>query len=351
MKVIRARNVQQALPEALYQLEMEGVQQGSRNGPVYRFREPVTTVYLRPTERVLFWPTRDANPFFHLIESLWMLAGRNDVELVAQFVARMRSFSDDGTTLHGAYGYRWREHFGFDQLQLIIDALRKDPTDRRQVLSMWDARADLGRSGKDLPCNTQCLFQINPDGALDMTVVNRSNDIIMGAYGANAVHFSYLQEYMALSIGVPVGVYRQVSANFHAYVADFEKVHDLAHVVDEVLPPEMRWSGYDPYGDGVVEPYPLIQTDLAQWNEDLRMFLQTPKIIGLRDPFFRKVAVPMWAAHGCYKALQGQARFDAARELLQSVAATDWRMAALEWIDRREEKWKRANDDGARSAE
>lgn len=347
MKVIHARNVQQALPEGLYQLAAEGVSRDSRNGPVRKFDQPVTTVYAKPEERVLYWPQRDANPFFHLIESLWMLGGRNDVEYVARFVARMRSFSDDGVTFHGAYGYRWRHHFGFDQLPGIIATLKKDPTDRRQVLSMWDARADLGRNGKDLPCNLQALFTVNNAGELDMLVTNRSNDIIWGAYGANAVHFSYLQEYVARSVGVPVGRYWQMSVNFHAYSNVLETVKDLAAVApDPELPAELRWAGLDPYQDGLVEPFPLMSTDQKQWDQDLDAFLGNPTLMGLSDPFFRKVAAPMWLAHEAYKTAQGVNKFHVTMELLENVKASDWKLAAQHWVLRRHEKFLRQNDDG-----
>lgn len=353
MKVIRARNVHQALPEGLHQIANDGVPRESRNGPVIVFPEPVTTVYERPAERVMFWPAREANPFFHFFESLWMLRGRNDVEFVARFVDRMRSFSDDGLTFHGAYGFRWRYHFGFDQLPGIIRALRKDPTDRRQVLSMWDTRADLGRIGKDLPCNLQAIFQVTHDGQLDMTVTNRSNDMILGAYGANAVHFSYLHEYMARSVGVAQGIYRQVSANLHCYVdAQFERVkNSLLDVLDPNLPAEMRWAGLCPYEDGAVEPFPLIQIDLPDWEGDLDMFLDNPGTIGFRDPFFKKVAVPLWNAHAAYKSVTGVRKFDEARSQLERCQATDWQMAAREWIDRRQEVFLRAQDDGVRSGQ
>jgi hypothetical protein len=49
--------------------------QGSRAGDVLVAPHPVMSVTSIPTERVLFDPARDANPFFHLFESLWMLAG------------------------------------------------------------------------------------------------------------------------------------------------------------------------------------------------------------------------------------------------------------------------------------
>lgn len=352
MKVIHARNVQQALPEALYQLEAEGVTSESRNGPVRKFDQPVTTVYERPTERVMFWPSRDANPFFHLFESLWMLSGRNDVEFVAGMVGRMRSYSDDGVTLHGAYGYRWRCWFGFDQLARIVSALAADPTDRRQVLSMWDATSDLGRKGKDLPCNLQALFTINNVGSLDMIVTNRSNDIVWGAYGANAVHFSYLQEYVASSLGRRVGRYWQVSANFHAYVEVLKGVNALASAApDAMMPEELRWAGLDPYADGFVEPFPLMTLPANEWSEDLMAFMENPTVIGLRDPFFRKVAVPMWLAYQLYRETPGVGKFAVANAQLSRVAATDWRLAAQEWIARRHAKFLRDNDDGVNHAE
>ena len=69
MKVLQVRNVHEALPRALQLLDREGIRRESRNGPVIQ-GPPVATVYMHPWERVLFWPERDANPFFHLYESL-----------------------------------------------------------------------------------------------------------------------------------------------------------------------------------------------------------------------------------------------------------------------------------------
>jgi len=84
MRILDVTNVHDALPRALKLLDVEGVQRGSRNGPVL-IGPSVTTIYNRPTDRVIFWPQRDANPFFHLYESLWMLAGRRDVAGPARY--------------------------------------------------------------------------------------------------------------------------------------------------------------------------------------------------------------------------------------------------------------------------
>lgn len=345
MRVFDARNVQQVLVPALRAIWAEGVDRESRNGPVKMFPEPVTTVYRQPRERVLFWPARDANPFFHLIESLWMLAGRNDVDTVAKYVTRMRSFSDDGVTFHGAYGHRWRHHFFRDQLAIIAEALKANPEDRRQVLQMWDANVDLARAGKDLPCNLLCTFQINTMNRLDMMVANRSNDMIWGAYGANAVHFSYLQEYMASQIGVAVGSYYQVSANFHAYRTTLDPLQNFEGTARENL------DAIDPYARREVAPFPLMTIEPEAWDAELQMFISEPDAIGFRDPFFRRIAKPMVCAHRAFSDREDPRRFTRAMEYLSGMPAeNDWRRAAAEWLGRRELAAKiaaeRARDDG-----
>ena len=102
MQVIEVRNVHDALLRGLELLEVHGITRDSRNGPVRESECPVTTVYHRPQERVLFWEQRDANPFFHFMESLWMLGGRHDLDYVYQFNKGMKRYSDDGKTLWGA---------------------------------------------------------------------------------------------------------------------------------------------------------------------------------------------------------------------------------------------------------
>lgn len=342
MLVIRGRNVHEMLPEALWQLQQHGLERASRNGPVLLFPEPVTSVYEQPEERVLYWPERDANPFFHLMESIWMVAGRNDVKFLSQFVSRMVSYSDDGATFHGAYGYRWREHFRVDQLKSIISALTANPDDRRQVLQIWDARADLGGKGKDLPCNLGAHFQIACDGRLDMSVYNRSNDLVWGCYGANAVHFSFLHEFMARAIGVDTGIYRQVSDNLHAYLDPLRQVQDLKDFA-----PSAGGEPSSPYAVDTVHPFPILSTSLPAWEQDLQRFMADPEEVWFNDPFFRRVAKPMYAAHKAYKADRTESRFSNALEILEQCEATDWKLAAEQWINRRWKAFNKAQDDGA----
>ncbi len=347
MKTITARNVNDALVLGLSALDEEGVDRDSRNGPVRVFTGPVTTHYKHPEERVLFFPERDANPFFHFMESLWMIASRNDVEWISQFSANIANYSDDGVTFHGAYGARWRRHFLIehtenlgmsdfpnasvseiqilDQLQVIADLLRQNPDDRRIVLQMWDASSDLGMDGKDFPCNLICTFRINPYGKLDMTVFNRSNDMIWGAYGANAVHFSVLQEVMAAWIGVPMGGYWQISTNFHSYHETLQKHGSVVK----------HGAGFDPYELGEVRAHPIVNTPIENWFTELDVFMNEGAVLGFQDPFFKKTAVPMLAAWESWKDKDNPDRVKNAIKFANEIKASDWRRACVEWLERR----------------
>lgn len=330
MRVIYARNVNDAWAQAVQLMLEEGRSQKSRAGDVLVMPCPVMTVYSRPTERVLFDPYRDANPFFHLFESLWMLAGRNDAAFLNRFISTFgERFAEPNMYIHGGYGYRWRYHFGFDQLEAIISKLKKNPDDRQVVLQMWDAGEanDLIGEWKDRPCNTHCYFR-RRNGFLDMTVLCRSNDILWGAYGANAVHFSVLQEYLAGRIGCEVGVLYQFSNNWHAYEATFKPYVEKSEDADEV----MRKAN-EIYGLAPTYPMGVYWDD---WDSDLATFMSHAgrtdlTTITFRNQWFRNVAEPLFHAHTLYR----EKRFELAISVTKECLARDWRIACEEWIVRR----------------
>lgn len=346
MKTITVGNVNAALPAGLVLLGVEGRTGNSRNGRVRRLHCPVTTVYTRPTERVLFHPVRDANPFFHLMEALWMLTGRHDIAFPATYNSRFTEFSDDGENQWGAYGWRWREFFGFDQIRHIIEVLQENKDDRRAVLQMWTPNGDLvaehitGRgAGKDVPCNTAVYFRADC-GTLDMTVTNRSNDIVWGAYGANAVHFSILQEVVAGALGMPVGTYWQVSNNFHAYVDRPDVQRLLEYMASDGAQDGLINDRYDTrYGGASVHPlFHKRDAGVHGYDKFIRevvTFCAAPADYHAGNSFLASVAAPMARAWVDYK----KGRIDEALEcLLGCDHSTDWIIAAKDWLLRRLEK-------------
>lgn len=322
---LTVRNVNHAFSEIFWKLKVLNLQpEDTRNGRVLAFPEPVTTTFLYPCERVLFHEGRDANPIFHLLESVWLLAGRRDVDFVSKFNSKIGQYSDNGDVFNAAYGYRWRTHFGFDQLIAVIDTLRQDPTTRQAVLTMWDP-ADLVKITKDKACNLQALFD-RRGGVLNLTVFNRSNDIWWGAYGANAVQFSILQEFVAQSLGIEVGVYRQISNNFHLYL-------DLYNAQKYIFSPPAP-DLYDYYTVSNMKPRPLMDSpDYVSFLTDCRLFCDDPFNwrAQYQHSFFNRVAKPL--AMVSYDRKHGGDGIDWAEQIL----ADDWRLAVFHWIRRREE--------------
>jgi hypothetical protein len=336
MKVIHSRNVNEAYTIGLNALNAVGNVEDSRVGQVKVFPTAVATVYEKPCERVLFNEQRDANPFFHLMESLWMLAGRNDVEWIKNYNSTFGQFSDDGVAFNAAYGYRWRQQFKRDQLAELVAMLQRDPNTRRAVVSMWDPYADFNAEGKDFPCNLNIAFRIRND-KLTMTVFNRSNDIIWGAYGANAVHMSVLQEYIASALDLCVGEYTQVSNDYHAYT----------EVMTRVGVPDPH--PMCPYDMGTVEPYRLV-TDFKLWNKTLGYFMADTQLfhqreyeasyrfdmaLFVKEPFFIDVAVPMVRAWGRFKHKDYKAAITLVTE---TMADCDWKTNCREWLIRKAER-------------
>ena len=328
MKVIQEVNINSALSEALYYMNENGKLETSRNGNVLVSPVPVTTVYSDPTERVLFSPLRNANPFFHLMEALWMLSGRQDLEWPRYFNKRFSEYSDDNATLRGAYGYRWRNWFNRDQLPIIIKMLKETLNTRRAVLGMWDPENDLGAESNDIPCNTHIYFGIS-DNKLNMTVCCRSNDLWWGAYGANMVHFSILQEYIAAHVGVKIGTYTHLSNNFHLYtdIVPIDKLHKFAedanindrYLMEGIIPSPLFATGVDP----------------SFWDDDLKRFMQFPDqtAIQYEHDFFNNTAQPIYSAWKSRKDGMSDGLM-----IANGIEAEDWRIACVEWIKRAEER-------------
>lgn len=356
MIVLKVRNVHEALPEAMKMLDIDvAVREPSRNGDVVRMPCPVATVYARPEERVEFHEWRDSNPFFHFYESLWMLAGRQDVAPLARYVERMKTFSDDGETFNAAYGYRWRHadvngdrnDWRSDQLKIICDILKSNPTSRQCVLQIWDHRLDLGTQTKDHACNVAATFQISND-TLDMSLFCRSNDVIWGALGANAVHFSVLMEYVARRVGVMIGTMTQISVNWHAY----EKVY--RPMLIKCIADDHKYLNPYTYVTQPVHPYPLAKDgcDFEKWDADCAAFVtkdgRKPELEFLDrdglDPFFSKVAWPIIKAHDLYKTLPDSSnredRWQWIFDTIDCIEATDWQLACRNWMTRRKESRK-----------
>lgn len=330
------------LVKAFHEKKLPLERKKSRAGEVLSCVEPVLIKYALPRERVLFNSARDANPFFHLFEALWMLAGQNDVATLKFYNSKIGEIaSDDGLIFNGAYGYRWRNanqqvYQGdggwvvFDQLSFLISHLRNNMNSRRAVLQMWNVEDDLLNVDKvkDVCCNTAVYFQVKNE-ELHMTVTNRSNDLIWGLLGANYVHFTMLQEYMANCLGVALGDYNHFTNDLHVYEDNWEPERWLAPYYR--TKEELEVTAYSqlvaPKGCRLVQ-------DKEVFDQEVKEFVTSPAQ-EFREPFLEHVAKPMCLAFAAHK----QRNYARAIGWCSLVASDDWGLAATTWINKRLKAW------------
>jgi hypothetical protein len=328
MVEINAYNVPEAYVEAFWALKTFGQEEKSRNGPVLTIPTPCLLTISSPLQRVLFDPIRNANPFFHVMETIWMMAGEWHVGFVAKFNKTYVNYAESEGMVFGAYGKRWRDWFDDgnwvkqDQILNVIGKLKEDPTTRQAVIGMWDPGLDLQTVARDRPCNTHIYFRKNVKrNELDMTICNRSNDIIWGMLGANVVHMSYLHELVAFGAGMEIGKYQVFSNNAHIYTDRPD--------VKKFLEGPVR---YDPYTRKSVDYFPLIQEGetVGELLEDCETFVRDEENGKYKTVWIRNVAVPMisaWKVRVHYK----MSGFD----YIDQIYAKDWRLACRLWTERK----------------
>lgn len=317
--VISGDTLPELYTNVLIMMRLGAKEESSRNGPVLTMQSPVHLILRDPTKRVLYDPIRKANPFFHVMETIWMLAGKNDVKWLEQFNSRYRSYAEPETDLvWAAYGHRWRNHFGKDQIVEVRDMLKLDPTTRRAVIAMWDPRSDL-EPHNDLPCNTHLYFRVF-DERLHMTILNRSNDAIWGALGANAVHMTMLQQLIAEDLKLKLGYYHVITNNLHVYkeMPNFEEIFNRT-----IESPDLQLPAMSLLQDG--ETMENFLLDAVEFVDN--------DFTNLRCSWFIEVAVPMFLVY--------MQRKIGVKDpyLVNTIQSQDWRKACRLWVE-----WKNANE-------
>lgn len=333
MRVFNARGTNDLAYQVYPALIKGGVLGKSRNGNVLMFPEPVTLTRTHPWEYVNFCPVRDANPVFHLMEALAILGDFNDVTWLSQFNSNIENYSDDGIRFNAFYGTRMRETWG-DQLNAVIELLKREPDTRQAVIQLWDP-GDLTLDTKDKACNMSMVFSISTyDKSVNLTVFNRSNDAIWGTVtGSNEVQFGMLLEYVAGSLNLPIGIYTHVTNNLHIYLDNpqWNKVR------------EQYCSGYilseaeDSYPEGMSMFNETAFLAREMFDKDLKMFfgasnrlhalIEDCHVGNFETDYFRHLVIPIYNAWVSKK-------YHGNSYLLPN--ATDaWTIAVNNWLKRR----------------
>lgn len=175
-------------------------------------------------------------------EIAWFVLGQTDVDFLERRGCKIWSkFALDGR-VDAAYGYRWRFHFGRDQLELALSALRANPSDRRIWVSAWDPAVDgLGAKGQtNVPCPVGFSLSI-VGGALNMAVMVRSSDVFVGL-PYDVMGHAMLLDMFARSLGIDMGWMHFTLAHPHLYDVHYDMARESLKATWAEKPIMPRWS-------------------------------------------------------------------------------------------------------------
>lgn len=180
-------------------------------------------------------PGRNLRHFIGAVEALQLVGQVTIPHVVTSGASVFERYKDDGV-LHGAYGARIH-----GSLSSIVSLLRRDPSSRQAVLTVYSSSSDLDRNKRDIPCTLSIQFFCRDDKLLARTSM-RSNDVFLGL-PYDLVQFVALQAAVATALDLPMGKYSHAVGSMHAYLRDLDNLDELGDANDWGDQPGHLWSG------------------------------------------------------------------------------------------------------------
>lgn len=208
-----------------------------------------------------------------IYELLWFLRGDTNVHYLHEHGVRIwNEWAREDGDLGPIYGYQWRSWPDYqgghiDQIQQIIDQLRRDPDSRRMLVSAWNV-AQLDQMAL-APCH--CLMQFYvAEGRLSLQLYQRSADVFLGV-PFNIASYALLLMMIAQVTGLEVGDFVHTFGDVHIYRDHLEQVELQLERTPKTLPqmklnPQIRQLEDFTYEDFELigyEPYPHIAAKVS----------------------------------------------------------------------------------------
>jgi thymidylate synthase len=134
-------------------------------------------------------------------------------------------FEGDLGKIYGVQWRSWGPRLGekIDQLSLLIDGLKKDPTGRRHILTAWNP-GELDQMALP-PCHVMCQFFVSNDKKLSCHMYQRSVDVFLGL-PFNIASYALLTHMMAQVCEYTVGELIISTGDTHIYSDHVEQVKE-----------------------------------------------------------------------------------------------------------------------------
>jgi thymidylate synthase len=169
-----------------------------------------------------------------LHELLWYLSGEDHIRTLRQHTKIWDAWADRNGNLDTAYGRYWRRFPSpyldergqwkvreVDQIQFVIDTLRREPHSRRMVVTAWEPGN--ATTSKLPPCHYSFVFNVQ-DHRLNCHLTQRSGDIALGI-PFNLASYATLTQIIAQEVGLEVGFFSHTIVDAHIYTGISEYDH------------------------------------------------------------------------------------------------------------------------------
>ena len=157
-------------------------------------------------------------------ELIWLLSGNTNIKyLHDNNVTIWDEWADENGDLGPVYGHQWRNFNsqGIDQIKDVIERIKKNPQDRRLIVTAWNP-AQIEQMALP-PCHCFFQFDVTPDGRLNCQLYQRSCDMFLGV-PFNIASYSLLTMMVAQVCGLKPGEFVHTLGNAHIYSNHFDQV-------------------------------------------------------------------------------------------------------------------------------
>ena len=154
-------------------------------------------------------------------ELLWFLQGDTNIRyLNDNGVTIWDEWADENGDLGPVYGRQWRDFGGVDQIETLLDMIRRSPDSRRLIVSAWNP-PDVPQMALP-PCHTMWQVRIL-GGKLHLQLYQRSADMFLGV-PFNIASYALLLVMLAHVTGYEPGDFIHSIGDAHIYSNHMEQV-------------------------------------------------------------------------------------------------------------------------------
>jgi thymidylate synthase len=208
-----------------------------------------------------------------IYELLWFLRGDTNVKYLNEHgVTIWDEWANDKGDLGRIYGAQWC-HWGtpdgrtINQIQQVIEQIRKNPTSRRLIVSAWNV-GELDQMALP-PCHALFQFFVQ-DGELSCQLYQRSADLFLGV-PFNIASYALLTMMVAQVCGLQPGTFVHTFGDLHLYLNHLEQARLQRSREPRPLPrmalnPAVRniaEFNYEDFELSGYDPHPAIKAPIA----------------------------------------------------------------------------------------